>query len=50
MYRRKSYYSALNLLTKLITHRDNIHYSDALFLTAKIYLELGRKTGKNHLS
>ncbi|WP_457640487.1 tetratricopeptide repeat protein [Persephonella sp.] len=49
MYKRKSYYSALNLLTKLITHRDNIYYSDALFLTAKIYLELGRKTGKKGL-
>ncbi|WP_457621910.1 tetratricopeptide repeat protein [Persephonella sp.] len=49
MYKRKSYYSALNLLTKLITHRDNIHYADALFLAAKIYLELGRKTGKKSL-
>ncbi len=49
MYKRKSYYSALNLLTKLITHRNNIFYPDALFLTAKIYLELGRKTGKKDL-
>ncbi len=49
MFKRKSYYSALNLLTKLVTHRDNIFYSDALFLTAKIYLELGRKTGKKTL-
>ncbi|MDQ7055240.1 MAG: tetratricopeptide repeat protein [Persephonella sp.] len=45
MYRRGSYYTALNILSKLILERDNPYYPDALFLSAKIYLHLGVKTG-----
>ncbi len=45
MYSRGSYYTALNLLSKLIKERENPYYPDALFLSAKIYLNLGIKTG-----
>lgn len=45
MYRAGSYYSALNILTKILSDRDNPLYGKALFLTAKIYLHLGVKTG-----
>ncbi|SNZ08110.1 Tetratricopeptide repeat-containing protein [Persephonella hydrogeniphila] len=45
MYRRGSYYTALNVLSKLVRDRNNPFYGKALFLMAKIYLHLGRKTG-----
>jgi tetratricopeptide (TPR) repeat protein len=45
MYKRGSYYTALNILSKLITDRYNPFYGKSLFLMAKIYLHLGRKTG-----
>ncbi len=45
MYKRGSYYTALNLLSKLIQDRKNPYYPDALLLSAKIYLHLGIKTG-----
>ena len=45
MYRSGSYYSALNILTKILSDRKNPLYGKALFLTSKIYLHLGIKTG-----
>ncbi|HHG74845.1 MAG TPA: hypothetical protein ENK22_07345 [Persephonella sp.] len=45
MYKNGSYYSALNLITKILSDRDNPFYGKALFLAAKIYLHLGVKTG-----
>ncbi|WP_457639043.1 tetratricopeptide repeat protein [Persephonella sp.] len=45
MYRRGSYYTALNILSKLVKDRHNPYYPEALFLSAKIYLNLGVKTG-----
>jgi len=45
MYNRGSYYTALNILSKIIKDRNNPFYPQALFLSAKIYLNLGVKTG-----
>jgi len=45
MYKRGSYYTALNILSKLIKDRHNPFYPQSLFLSAKIYLHLGVKTG-----
>ncbi len=45
MYRRGSYYSALNILSNILSDRNNPFYGKALFITAKIYLHLGVKTG-----
>ncbi len=45
MYKAGSYYSSLNILTKILSDRNNPLYGKALFLTAKIYLHLGVKTG-----
>ena len=45
MFNRGDYYSALNLLSKIIRYPKNPYYADALKLSAKIYLIIGRKTG-----
>ncbi|NPA12619.1 MAG: tetratricopeptide repeat protein [Aquificae bacterium] len=45
MYKRGSYYTALNILARLTKDSHNPYYPQALFLTAKIYLHLGVKTG-----
>ncbi|WP_456392415.1 tetratricopeptide repeat protein [Persephonella sp.] len=45
MYNRGSYYTALNILSKIVNDRYNPYYPQALFLSAKIYLNLGIKTG-----
>ncbi|MBK3332474.1 hypothetical protein GWK41_05285 [Persephonella atlantica] len=45
MYKRGSYYTALNILSKIVKERDNPYYPQSLLLSAKIYLRLGIKTG-----
>ncbi|MCX7760802.1 MAG: hypothetical protein N2Z81_06390 [Hydrogenothermaceae bacterium] len=44
-YNRGSYYSALDTVEKAFFYKKDKKYKDVLLLTAKIYLEIGKKTG-----
>lgn len=44
-YTRGSYYSALEDIEKVLPYQKHKIFKDALLLTAKIYLEIGKKTG-----
>lgn len=44
-YEKGSYYSALEDIQKVISYPKSKNFKDALLLTAKIYLEIGKKTG-----
>lgn len=44
-YNRGSYYSALEDIEKVLPYQNHRLFKDALLLTARIYLEVGKKTG-----
>ncbi len=44
-YKVGDYYSAINLLYQLISYPKNKYYSKSLYLLAKIYIKIGRRTG-----
>ncbi|MEZ0323940.1 MAG: tetratricopeptide repeat protein [Hydrogenothermaceae bacterium] len=44
-YSRGSYYSALDTIEKALVYQKDKKYKDVLLLVAKIYLEIGKKTG-----
>ncbi len=46
MYRKGSYYSAIEEIYPVLRKFKNPYYPDALFLMSKIYLHIGKKTGK----
>lgn len=44
-FQNGSYYSALESVEKVLPYQKDKRFKDALLLTAKIYLEIGKKTG-----
>lgn len=44
-FQNGSYYSALESIQKVLPYQKDKRFKDALLLTAKIYLEIGKKTG-----
>lgn len=44
-YRKGSYYSALETITKILGYQKDRRFKDILLLTSKLYLQIGKKTG-----
>lgn len=44
-YNNFSYYTAIDIFSKILKHKDSEYYPHALFMMAKIYYQIGKRTG-----